>query len=93
MKLQTRFLEFTLAGLSAMFLILSFPKFDISLLAWFALTPLLVALEGKTPKEAFFLSYATGLVFFPGLFFLVFFPEILSWPISAFNLINLPIFP
>jgi len=89
MKPRTRFLELDLAGLSAILLILSFPKFDVSVLAWVALTPLLVVLEGKSCRAAFLFSYATGAVFFPGLFFLVFFPEIFSWPINAFNLLNL----
>lgn len=40
----------------------------MGLLAWIALVPLLIALEGKPLKEAFVLSHVTGLIFFSGAF-------------------------
>lgn len=61
--------DLSLACFSAILLILSFPKFDLDLLAWFSLVPLLVALEGKDLKQTFLLSYITGLIFFTGIFY------------------------
>jgi len=55
-----------LAVLSALLAILSFPNFNLSLLAWVAFVPLLFALENKTPREAFGLSYLCGAIFFLG---------------------------
>lgn len=59
--------EILLALLSALLLILSFPKFDLAFLAWIALVPLLVALKDKNAKWAFGLSFVTGIVFFMGV--------------------------
>jgi len=55
-----------LSALSAVLLILSFPNFNLSFLAWIALVPLLFAIEGRTPREAFRLAYICGAVFFLG---------------------------
>src|SRR5438477_3686871 len=50
-----------LAALSAVLLALSFPKFGHGLVAWVALTPLLVALaEAASPAHGFRLGYITG---------------------------------
>jgi apolipoprotein N-acyltransferase len=49
---------------SAILLILSFPTPNIEFFAWFGLLPLLFTIEGRKPKEAFLLSYFTGIVFF-----------------------------
>lgn len=70
-----------LACFSASLLILSFPEFDLSVLAWIALVPLLVALEGKSLKEAFLLSHLTGVIFFTGVFYWV-------WMGRGYNLID-----
>lgn len=70
-----------LAGLSAVLLLLSFPRFDLGPLAWVALVPLLLALEGKRSWQAFGLAYVTGVIFFVGLFYWI-------WTIPAFNLID-----
>lgn len=43
---------------------LSFPVFNFSFLAWFALIPLLTAIRGEKPSEAFFSGYLMGLLFF-----------------------------
>ena len=69
MKVSWR--DLALACLSGVLLIPSFPKFDLGALAWVALVPLLVALEGKRLLSAFLLSFATGLIFLPGLFYWV----------------------
>jgi apolipoprotein N-acyltransferase len=53
--------------LSAVLLLLSFPKFDLDFLAWISLVPLLIALERKGLKLAFILSYLTALIFFSGI--------------------------
>jgi apolipoprotein N-acyltransferase len=55
--------------LSAALLILSFPNFNIWLFAWFGFVPLFFALEGKTHKEAFFLFFFTGLIFWSGIIY------------------------
>jgi len=55
-----------LVVLSAALLILSFPNFNLSFLAWIALVPLLFAIENKTPREAFGLAYLCGAIFFLG---------------------------
>jgi apolipoprotein N-acyltransferase len=50
-----------LAALSAVLLALSFPKFGHGLVAWVALTPLMVALaEARGPGHGFRLGYLTG---------------------------------
>ena len=50
--------------LSALLLTLSYPAFGFSFLAWFALIPMLVAIRGEKPWQAFFTGYITGLLFF-----------------------------
>jgi apolipoprotein N-acyltransferase len=56
----------SLAALSAIFLILSFPPFNIWLLAWVAFVPLFFAIEGSKPSKAFLVSYLAGFLFFLG---------------------------
>jgi apolipoprotein N-acyltransferase len=52
-----------LAALSGLLLALSFPKFGHGIVAWAALTPLLVALaEAPSPAHGFRLGYVTGAV-------------------------------
>ena len=70
-----------LAGLSGLLLLLSFPKFDLSLLAWIGLVPLLVALEGRGAGAAFLLANVSGLVFFVGIFAWIF-------QVQAYNLLD-----
>lgn len=55
-----------LAICSSLFLTLSFPPFDLGWLGWVAFVPWLVSLDQKTPRQAFWLSYAVGLLFFAG---------------------------
>lgn len=67
----TRFLpdwkSAALAVLSAILLILAFPDFEFSFLAWFALIPLLWAVERE--KESLIKSFAVGWVFGTVFFF------------------------
>ena len=58
-----------LSLLSAVLLILSFPKFDLGFLAWFAFVPLLVALEDKGYLQALALGWMTGFVSFLGILY------------------------
>jgi len=50
--------------ISAFFLVLSFPKFDLFLFAWIGLVPFLFAIEKKTRGQAFKLGFFCGLIFF-----------------------------
>lgn len=60
-----------LALLSGVLVACSFPKADLSLLAWIALIPLLTALEGQTARAAFRLGWISGLVAYAGLLYWV----------------------
>jgi apolipoprotein N-acyltransferase len=64
--LRSRINQWLAAIVSGVLLLLSFPKFDWSFLAWVALAPLLLvlALEGQTRRRAFGLGFVTGWVFF-----------------------------
>lgn len=55
-----------LPAASSLLLILSFPNFNLWFLAWIGFLPLLFAIEGKKPIEAFRISYLTGAIFFIG---------------------------
>jgi len=60
-----------LAILSGLLLTAGFPKPEMYYLAWVALVPLLLALRGKTGKQALLLGYLCGLVhFFTVLFWI-----------------------
>lgn len=50
-----------LCVLSGVALGLAFPKFDLNLLAWVAFVPLLLAVEGETPRRAFGYGWVQGL--------------------------------
>jgi len=58
-----------LAALSGLLLVLSFPKFGHGAVAFFALVPLLVALDGSTGWAALRLGYVTGAVSALGLLY------------------------
>ncbi|MFA5117103.1 MAG: apolipoprotein N-acyltransferase, partial [Candidatus Omnitrophota bacterium] len=45
-------------------LALSFPSFDLEMLAWLVFVPLFFAVKDKRPAVAFLLSYLSGIVFF-----------------------------
>lgn len=56
-----------LAAASGLFLPLSFPNYDLGLLAWIALVPLHWALDGKTKTQAFWIGWLTGTIAFTGM--------------------------
>lgn len=70
-----------LVFVSAILLFLVFPRFDFNILVWISLVPLLLALEEKGLKEAFFLSYLTGLLSFSVIFYWI-------WIVPAFKVID-----
>lgn len=57
------------ACLSGVLLALSFPKPDLSILAWLAFLPLLYAVRDKSPKSSFKLGFLSGLVAYTGIFY------------------------
>ncbi len=62
------FKDFFLALFSSLLLVFCFPNFDLGILAWVALLPLLVAIKGKGTKYGFFSSLVCGILFFLGIF-------------------------
>jgi apolipoprotein N-acyltransferase len=59
--------EWGAAAATAILLILSFPNFELSFLAWVALAPLMVVITRRpTPARAFLLGWFAGTVFFYG---------------------------
>jgi apolipoprotein N-acyltransferase len=59
--------EWAAAAATAILLILSFPNFEFSILAWIALVPLLVVIARRpVPFSAFLLGWAAGSAFFYG---------------------------
>lgn len=63
--------------------ILAFPNFNLSLLAWVALIPLLYAIENKTPRQAFFYGWISGTLAYCGLLF---------WLVVTFHAASLSFF-
>jgi len=63
-------LDYPLALLSGFLLAVSFPRFGHPALSWIALTPLLLTLVRRgsrvSPRRAFGLGFATGVVYFAG---------------------------
>jgi len=55
--------------LSAVLLILSFPNYNIWLLAWFGFIPLFFAVKDKSKGKAFLLAYFTGIIFWAGVIY------------------------
>ncbi len=71
---------------SAALLTLSYPVFNFSFLAWFALIPLLIAIRGEKPLEAFFTGYITGLLFFASALYWVSYVAIIGEIVLALYL-------
>jgi apolipoprotein N-acyltransferase len=65
-------IDFALALLSSLLLVVSFPKFDLGFLAWIGLLPILIATNGKGLKYTFILWFVCGLFFFGGIFYWTF---------------------
>ena len=63
------FNPFILSVLSSILLRLSFPKFNLWLLAWVALIPLFIVLCGQKSLKAFFISFLCGFIFNVSLVF------------------------
>jgi apolipoprotein N-acyltransferase len=75
------FRDTTLAVISALLLLIAFPKFDVGIAVWIAMVPWLIALEGKKCKEAFLLSYLVGLIFFGGISYWI-------WSVREYTVID-----
>lgn len=54
--------QYGLAALSGVLLTLAYPPFDLALVAWVGLTPLMVALDGVCTRKAAALGWVTGTV-------------------------------
>lgn len=65
-KSQVTMTRLGLAAIAAILLVLSFPSFNLNLLAWVALVPLFFAVDGLKPSKAFLVAYLTGAIFFLG---------------------------
>lgn len=61
--------DYLLAVLAGVLLALSFPKPDVSVVAWFAFVPLLLAIGGKSPTHAFKLGFVCGLTAYGGILY------------------------
>lgn len=61
--------DILLSLLSGILLIFSFPHFDLEFLAWFALIPLFLSVEGKGLRRSFSLGFLTGLISFLGILY------------------------
>ena len=60
-----RRLDWIAAAATALLLILAFPNFEFSILAWIALVPLMLAIVHRpSPRRAFILGWAAGSIFF-----------------------------
>ena len=88
--------QLALAGLSGLLLVLAFPRFDLGLLAFFALVPLLFALYGEKPQKAFWMGLLTGCLFYLlSLSWMTHTMTIyggLSWPVSVLVLFALALY-
>ena len=56
-----------LAATTGILLPLCFPRFDLGLLAWIALIPLHIALDGCRRTQAFWLGWLSGIIGFTGI--------------------------
>jgi apolipoprotein N-acyltransferase len=61
--------DLLLSLLSGGLVILTFPNFNLEFLAWFALVPLFLAMDGKRLFHSFVLGFLTGLVSFLGILY------------------------
>jgi apolipoprotein N-acyltransferase len=63
---MSRGLRFSLAAGSGVLCAAAFPPWDAGPVAWVGLVPLLLGLEGATPRQAAWLGYTSGLCFYLG---------------------------
>ena len=61
--------DFFLCILSAIFLILSFPNFNLWIFAWFGFVPLFFAIQNKSKTKAFLISYIAGVIFWASVIY------------------------
>ncbi|MFQ5913729.1 MAG: apolipoprotein N-acyltransferase [Nitrospinota bacterium] len=61
----------TAAALSGVLFVFCFPTFDWAALSWVALIPMLAAVEGLSPRRAFWLGGLTGMVGYVGVLYWV----------------------
>jgi len=64
-----KFSGWIFASLTGLMLVMIFPPYGYYPLIWVALVPLFFAVDGKTLKQSFFLSYFSGIIFFAGLIY------------------------
>lgn len=79
--------DYLLAALTGILLAFSFPMPGLSLLAWIAFIPLLLACSRKNPKRAFRLGFTGGLVGYGGILYWINIVVTayghLPWPVSV----------
>ncbi|MFB0506819.1 MAG: apolipoprotein N-acyltransferase [Thermodesulfobacteriota bacterium] len=68
---STKTKNFLLACLSGLLLCIIFPKFDMEILAWVSLVPLLFAIQRENLLTSFYLGFTTGFVSFLGILYWV----------------------
>ena len=61
--------DYVLCILSPALLILSFPKFNLWILAWTGFIPLFFILQNKSKLKAFLVSYLVGIIFWLGVIY------------------------
>lgn len=67
--IKRTFAPFFLISLSAILLVLAFPKTDLALFAWIGLIPLMFVLDGRGIGGSFKAGYLCGALFFSGTVF------------------------
>jgi len=55
--------------ISAILLVVSFPKFYLGFLAWIALVPIMLSITGRGLFKSFYISLSCGTLFFAGIFY------------------------
>jgi apolipoprotein N-acyltransferase len=63
--------RYLLACFSGLLLCIIFPTFDLEMLAWVCLVPLLFAIQGESLLTSFYLGFTTGFVSFLGIIYWV----------------------
>ncbi|MCP4716708.1 MAG: hypothetical protein GY868_16425, partial [Deltaproteobacteria bacterium] len=72
-KKTSSYRELTLALLSGLLCVASFPRLELFPLAWVALIPLFFALANATPRQAFLRGWLFGMVHTIGICYWVFY--------------------
>lgn len=79
LKVIPLIISFLAPGLTGFLLAMAFPNHPLDWLAWLAFVPLLLAIRGKRPWQAFLMGWFGGVVFFIG---------ITPWWIKEFQFVN-----